>query len=389
MSRKNEERWLERLHVFKKYLAEEGRFPTAGLVYEGFNLGVWFVNQQRAYKAGTLSANRKAMMDAVHPAWCKGDAARKEANRDLLLASKWKRHLQSGDVAIDQVFSGDVLHQSLRQGIFSCRDYLNAFDKKFTLSHFEQISVGMQACFPENCSFFDLSQRKAVFEAQFPNLDFYCFNIYRMAFHFHGLYEEEELMVMDRPPTLFEVATVLSARSQFKTRSEMRATYDAVLKTLTPLDQSLLYEKFFNGKSDVEIAKKVGFKEHKKLSQTESFVVGQIYGALIRLKMPMRSKYLIPKVGQDCSVDQAFNVNLLENAENVSLKELRLPDVTCERLYYNNIKNLAQLAALSKTELKRFRYLSKFDIDNIVFRLADFGLEFAPESSMDVSAAAN
>ncbi len=387
MAYKKEERWNEQFQILKRYLAEEGSFPMSHVIYEDVRLGLWFQNQKYADKKGVLPANRKELLESLSPSWNGSSTERKAAKKNILIASNWKKHLQPGDVAIDQALSGDVLYESLCRGIYSCQAYIDAFDERHC-SMWEQFSDLMQRKFPKETAFFDLSYRKAVFEAQFPNLDFSCFNIYIDTFSCEStdLFTHKELFSMDTRPSYFDAAKAMSAYSQFKNASEMCKAYSDLLISQRPGLQNVVYEKYVNGKSDSLIA------EEYNVSLSRVHTANSILKRFLRF--PAHRELIAPKHPQDRLKEQnASDVKDLDDVTKVeeidvskdaylkktSIDELDLSVRSFNTLKRANINTLFDLTRYSESQLISLRNMGRKCLEEIQMKLADHGLELYSE----------
>ncbi len=298
MAHKNEEKWNGLFEIYKEYISEFGRFPPANEVYKKIKLGAWFTNQVSFYRHGTLPSNRLAKMDSLNPFWKEYFDDRKTEASKMILSSNWKGKLLPGDVPIDEVFTGEDLHVCLSHGIYSCRGYFEYIQKTRIRDPWR---ADHQCSKPKwGASLFSFECRRAVFEKQFPDIDFHCFNIRCVAFGFHEpIYDDDELFIgrSNNACKYFAAACLLSKYNPFRSADEMRKTFCSVLDTLTPQQKEVLAYKFFKGLSRLDIAEKCGLSR-ERIRQVEN-------NALLALRLPYRSKQLVGSLHNRLSAGKA------------------------------------------------------------------------------------
>lgn len=265
MFRKDDARWKEMFHLFKRYVSEKCSFPMMATVYENENLGYWYTNQVSAFKRNLLPADRLGLLNSVSPVWNASLSEKRAEEKRFLLSSNWKKNLLPGDAAIDLVFQGDALYSCLKQGIYSCRDYINAFHQQFSRSF-----VSVSGCADP---LFRLDNRRKVFDIQFPNLDFGCFHLWLAVFS------------PKSDAGFFETWHHLNEINHFGSKEGMFQHFNDVLEAfLNPQEAYVIANRFFE------------FKTLSKISDEHGRTVERIREierkALRKMRLPRCCKYI-------------------------------------------------------------------------------------------------
>ncbi len=199
MSERTDSLWLQHFEEYKDFVKSVGKFPVPGALNPiERRSGVWLHNQITAHRAGTLSPERARMMDTFNPLWCEGRPMKGPENKRLLIASPWKQKVRIGETPIDVALAGDDLYFCLKRGVYSCEEY-------FRINGFKGSLPGAE---------------KKVFEALFPNLDFYCARL---------LVEVKGNVVLDNGLSFLKGVSV---RGNYLSAEDMRQKVAAVLDTL-------------------------------------------------------------------------------------------------------------------------------------------------------------
>jgi len=270
-------RWEAQFTLFQEYIQKNGRFPPLKTVYKGVKIGQWYYNQVSAYRKGCLTDDRLQKLDAIHPAWKDKYRHKSAANKDFLLLSDWKENIPSGEVPIDQVLEGDQLLYCLHQKIFSCKDYLSLFENNFGRAFWKP--TGRQTL--KYGDLFSFETRKRVFHAQFPMLDFGCFNLYYAS--------------SGKRESYVSLACRYNTSGTFSSREEMLSRFQTVLNTLTPKEGEILSMKYMHGLPLREIAEYILSDKPRSGHLLSPSRVHQLeQKALFRLQHPIRFAMLSP-----------------------------------------------------------------------------------------------
>lgn len=104
MSNRTETKWKEHLDRYHAFIDKMCRFPTARDEFDGYALGTWFMYQRKLYRQEKLSSDKIKALDAIHPAWKGNTEERKDAEKQMLLGSDWKRFLAEEQIPIDEYY---------------------------------------------------------------------------------------------------------------------------------------------------------------------------------------------------------------------------------------------------------------------------------------------
>lgn len=375
MAKRNDEHWLEQFDAFKGYVTENASFPNAtNIVYNGAKVGQWYRNQLTAYKGGFLPPMRLALLDTFNPVW-RGtlEERQAESNRMLLASTAWKDNLSEKDVSIDTVFSSDTLASAISHGIYSCQAYLEACEQYLNakgLSYFNEVR-GLSS---QKDNLFSLDNREAVFEAQFPNLSFRHFYLYLAIFAGNppDLFKPEEIEALGHQPNFYEMASAMSAYSQYASRTDMVKAYEDVLNTLTPHEKAIVSAKYIDGMPRMAIAESVDF--------TPDRVRRVLINAFRKLRHPSRSKKLCPEHPQDAQARREEEARTLERkqlyeqflnsgqnallATPIESLDLSVRSYNCLRR--SGLETLGDITSLSPDELMGIRNLGSKCVTEIV-----------------------
>jgi len=277
MSKHNHVRWEAKFATFQAYIRANGRFPSLKAEYNGVKIGQWYYNQVSSYHHGRLSTYRINRLDAFHPAWKLRQKEKAEVNKAFLLSSDWKKHLSSEDVPLDQVLAGDQLLYCLRRGIYSCKAYLAYYEEKYGLAFWKPSGK----CTQRHGDLFSFAKRKAIFQAQFPNLDFGCFNLY--------------FALSNKTKGYVTSASEYCKSCSFSSAEDMICQFQNALHMLMPKESEVLTLKYMSGATLKEISSSiVSSRPHAEHIVTPSRVQQLEQKALHKLKHPSYYNRLKP-----------------------------------------------------------------------------------------------
>lgn len=273
----NDLRWEDRYAVFCAYIKQFGRFPPLKTVYNGEKIGQWYYNQVSAYKRGTLSAYRLYKLDAVHPAWKDRYLHKSVANKHLLLTSDWKQNIPPDEVSIDQVLSGEQLIYCVHRKIYSCKDYLTFFETTFGNAFWKPTSSQTL----RYGDLFSFDTRRRMFHAQFPTLDFGCFNLYYAC--------------VGKKDSYVSMACAYHASGTFKNGEEMLDYFCSALNMLTPKEGEILKLKYMHGLPLHEISMRTLSDRPLNARYLSPARIQQLeQKAICKLQYPVRLRLLKP-----------------------------------------------------------------------------------------------
>lgn len=289
--KRNDEKWMQQFAAYKKYVAEHRQFPPAKVVVDGFPLGQWFRNLIRDARSGDLPEDRLALMDAFHPAWKEPYEVRSVVARELLLTGDWKVRVPEGDTPLDVALSGNDLTSCVQHNLYGCQQYLSAFEKATggirTIDKFGQKSarqfwdIKMSSGFVDRYgeSVFCLENRRKVFQAAFPRLDFGAFNIVFGALNGYS-------PVWGFGKSYVDDARLYNARCKFQSPDEMMECVYRTLWSLKGREPEVLIRRRVDGLSHSEIGEQLSLTR-ERIRQIER-------DGLRHMRHPSRSTLFAP-----------------------------------------------------------------------------------------------
>lgn len=365
----NAETWQHNFEIFKNFVTTHG-FPLVGQTVDEFKIGQWYYNQISLSKRGLLSDDRKAALYAFNPLWDSPRTERQPERVRLVLSSEaWKERIGAEDIPIDSVLSDETLYICLNHGIYTCREYLTLCEsflekQKLAYDHESYRTPLWQA------HIFLLKNRKAVFETQFPKLEFTFFNIYIDCYGRNNsdLFKEDELKALGRLPTYFEAATALSKHALFQTREDfIHFLFDS--PSSTPRDKQVLAYRFFDGLTLQEIGDKFGVTRERGRQMVKQ--------AIVRLYQPKACRQRWIMHPRDRVAQQLRTAAAAAHAETpIRFLSISVRAYNCLRKA--KLYTLGAVAALTKEELQNIPNLGRKTAEEIIFMLKAHGLSLSP-----------
>lgn len=338
---KNDAKWLRQFEVLKEYVRETHKFPSSTKEYKDTKIGPWLRNQQIAYERDILPAERIIMLDAFNPLWRASKEERDKAYQQYVFVScEWKTKVAEDDVPIDMAFSDDsilgkatsrkALFRCVDHGIYSCRTYL---DNRDEWKSWNEVRV--------------------VFEAQFPNLTYAYFNLWRA--------------VSSSYNSIFEDASFLNSR--FTSRTKMNRVYREVLDSMDPIERSILICCFIKHMSLEDIAIEFDITRDRALSIRAK--------ALRKLRRPLKYQKMTNKVSQSAS----DNTN--DELMNRPIEDLDLSMRSYLCLKRASINTIGDICKLTENELSRVRNVGRKTMEELLCKSHQFGFSLSDNSFDD------
>lgn len=277
--RRDDDRWFELFGAYRRYVNENHRFPRSLVEYEGYRIGDWFRNQVSAWKGGFLPEERRELMDAFQPAWREPIDVRRQAEREMSLNFDWKGLVPAGDVCIDSVLKGAELDACVSNGVYSCRQYWEVFEKAYgcDLESAWNTSEGAKLVHRFGEGTYSLVNRKAVFDTLFPRVGFFGFHVFCCVFYGGHKTKGE---------TFLEIAEDYNRRSPVLSIDEMNQRIRSLAETLTKQEADVLYGRFEEGQTLLALAKQLGVTP-ERIRQVENKM-------LRKMRQPSRVKTIAP-----------------------------------------------------------------------------------------------
>ena len=119
VGKRDHEKWLSNLSLFKEYISVNNCFPTNTTIYKEFNLGSWIRNQMSLFNRGKMPDLWLQLLNDVNPYWNGTKEEKEKESRRLLLSSDWKSRVPVGHTPIDQIYDDEYrLYYCLSHGVY-------------------------------------------------------------------------------------------------------------------------------------------------------------------------------------------------------------------------------------------------------------------------------